>query len=242
MAAARLDLERTTLSMPFTGRIAQSNIERLQFVREGEVLLVADSMAKAEISVQVPMGNMAALLRSDKVISLVDTGSRSLGDVLGLGARVLLKNKSLTVEWAGRVARISDTLDPKTRTIGVIVEVDKPSEGVQPGVRPPLVKGFFVSVELRGHPRPQSLVVPRIALHGAKVYRVSADSRLQRRDVEVSLSGGDFVVISKGLEAGDRVVVSDLQPAIDGMLLEAVDDPATLGQLLAASGGAIRQP
>ncbi len=242
LASARLDLERTSLHMPFTGRIAETNIERLQFVREGEVLLVADGMAKAEIPVQVPIVNMAGLLRSDKVISLVDTDSGSSDPLQGLGARVLLNNAALTVEWAGRVARISDSLDPNTRTIGVIVEVDRPYDRVQPGVRPPLVKGFFVNVELRGRPRPNSLVIPRNALHGDKVYRVSGDSRLQLREVEVSLSGAEYAVISKGLDAGDRVVVSDLQPAIDGMLLEAVDDPVALERLLAETGGGDQQP
>ncbi len=237
LASARLDLERTSLRMPFTGRVAEANVERLQYLREGEVIMVADGLEKAEISVQVPMQNMAGLLHSETVLSVTGTAaSGSLGDLLGLGARVFLKNSAMTVEWPARVARISDTMDPETRTIGVIVEVDKPYEGVQPGVRPPLAKGFFVSVELSGRVRADSLVIPRNALHGDQVYLVSEDSRLQLRTVKTGLTGADFVMIKHGISASERLVVSDLQPAIQGLLLEPVDDPQTLEYLLAVTG------
>ena len=38
---------------------------------------------------------------------------------------------------------------PHPPTLGAIVEVDQPYTGVQPGVHPPLVKGFFVEVDLQ---------------------------------------------------------------------------------------------
>ncbi len=243
LGSARLDLERTTLRMPFTGRIAEANIEALQYARAGELLMVVDGLERAEISVPVPIRNMAGLLRSERVLNLGETAvPGGLGSLLGLGARVMLNNPALTVEWPARVARISDTIDPATRSIGVIVEVDKPYAGVQPGVRPPLAKGLFVNVELSGRPRPDSLVIPRNALHKDRVYLVTRDSRLAWRQVVPGLVGADYVVISQGLEAGERLVISDLQPAIDGMLLEVVDDPEALARLLAVTGAGDPQP
>jgi multidrug efflux pump subunit AcrA (membrane-fusion protein) len=154
----------------------------------------------------------------------------------------MLNNPALSVEWPARVARISDIIDPATRSLGVIVEVDKPYAGVQPGVRPPLAKGLFVNVELSGRPRPDSLVIPRNALHKDRVYVVTKDSRLAWRQVVSGLTGADYVVISEGLEAGERLVISDLQPAIDGMLLQVVDDPEALARLLAVTGTGEAQP
>ena len=69
-----------------------------------------------------------------------------LREALGLSATVRLPEFSLG--WEARFARMSDTIDPQTRTVGVIVEVDDPYEGVRPGVRPPLVKEMFVEVEI----------------------------------------------------------------------------------------------
>ena len=43
----------------------------------------------------------------------------------------------------------------------------------------------------------------------------------------VGLIQPEFVVIEEGLEAGERVVISDLVPAIEGMLLKPLpDEPA----------------
>jgi hypothetical protein len=63
------------------------------------------------------------------------------------------------------------------------------------------------------------------------------DNRLQRRPVEVLFSQGSVSVIAEGLEAGERVVVSDLLPAVEGMLLQVQIDEV-LSAELAAEGGA----
>ena len=232
LASAKLDLDRTTILMPFTGRIAQSNVELKQFIRLGEVLVIADGISKAEISVQVPMARVSSLMHSEKVVDFFNTEISDLGKVLGITARVMLKSGEATTEWEARVARISDTLDPRTRTVGIIIEVDKPYENVQPGIRPPMLKGAFMNVELRGRPLPNSLVIPRAALHDKQVYLVNNDSRLETRTVEVARADQSFVIIKSGLSEGDRIVVSDIVPAIDGMLLEAIEDKVTLSRLI----------
>jgi multidrug efflux pump subunit AcrA (membrane-fusion protein) len=108
--------------------------------------------------------------------------------------------------------------------MGFIIEVDNPYKNVQPGVRPPLVKGMFVEVELKGNPSSGNLVIPRSSVHNQHAYVVNDQKRLERRLVTTELSGSSYVVVKEGLIAGEKVVVSDLSPAIDGMLLEPVID------------------
>jgi hypothetical protein len=96
---------------------------------------------------------------------------------------------------------------------------------------------MFTEVELRGKARPHSLVIPRVALQGNRVYLFDAADRLQRREVAVTLLQSGYAVIGSGLEAGDRVVVSDPVPAIDGMLLQPVADQALLEELRRDAGG-----
>ena len=194
--------------------------------------MVADGISKAEISVQVPMAKVSSLMRSEKVVDFFNTEISDLGKVLGISARVMLNSGGVTTEWEARVARISDTLDPRTRTVGIIVEVDKPYEGVQPGIRPPMVKGAFVNVELRGKPLLDSLVIFCSVLHEGKVYIADNNSRLEKRKVVVARADQSFIVINSGLNEGERLVVSDIVPAIDGMLLEAIEDKVTLSRLI----------
>jgi len=231
---ARLDLERTVVRVPFDARIAEVNVEITQYVREGEVMAVADGMAVAEIEAQVPIGSMRQIIPVREPLSIALAAER-LPEILALEARVYLRD--IPAEWAARFARMSDTIDPRSRTIGVIVEVDEPYRKARPGVRPPLVKGMFVEVELEGPPREGALVVPRAALHEGRLYVVGEGERLVVREVEVDLVQPELVGIAGGLEPGERVVLSDLAPAIEGMLLEAVADDDALARLLAAARG-----
>ncbi|MGD8594397.1 MAG: efflux RND transporter periplasmic adaptor subunit [Gammaproteobacteria bacterium] len=233
---ADLALERTAITMPFTGRIAESNIELKQFVRQGDRLVVADGISKAEVEVDLPMERLAALVRSNKVINVEDVSTIGIGEVLGLSARVLLQRNEITNTWEGKIVRTSDTMDPRTRTIGVIVEVKNPYKDVQPGVKPPLVKGMFVEVEIRGKPMADKLVIPRSALDNQHVYVADAYNRLERRAVQTKPGGATFVIVESGLQAGERVVISDISPAISGMLLEPVVDNETLTSLVNAAG------
>ena len=237
LADAKLNLERTTILMPFDGRIAEVKVERQQFVGQGSLMMVADGIDKAEIAVQVPMERLGDLILSDVVVDPIAAEQIELGRLLGLSARVLLQQNQHLIEWEARVARLSDALDPRTRTVGVIVEVEKPYARVQPGRRPPLVKGLFVDVLLSGQPQENRIVIPLSALHGQQVYVVNQEQRLQQRTVSISSKGANYAIISSGLAAGERVITSDLISAIEGMLLKPVEDEAALKQLLTSIQG-----
>jgi multidrug efflux pump subunit AcrA (membrane-fusion protein) len=229
--SVRLDLTRTEIRLPFRARVSQVNVEQAQYVREGSVLAKADAIDKAEIEAQIPIARMRALLHSDRTLDFDRLDPGRLTDQLGIDARVWLRDPSGDVLWQGQVRRMSDTLDPDTRTVGVIVEVDEPYANVRPGKRPPLVKGLFVEVDLRGPPRPDRLVVPRHALHEGRIYLVE-DGRLIIREVVLESVQPEYAVIASGLKPGAPVIVSDLMPAIEGMRLEAQSDPEVLKRLI----------
>jgi multidrug efflux pump subunit AcrA (membrane-fusion protein) len=122
--------------------------------------------------------------------------------------------------------------------------VDRPYDKVVPGERPPLVKGMYCAVELRGRKPRQQLVIPRSALHGdrhGEVFVLDADNRLHRRAVVVAYAQSGFACIRSGLTAGEVIVVSDPMPAIPadptrgqrGMLVTPVDDPELTARILA---------
>ncbi len=241
---ARVSLGRTVIRLPFTARIAETTAEEAQFVRSGEMLVVADSIDQAEVSVQVPLERMRPLIPPGLDLSSVtDRELSQVTERLGLGAKLRLPIEGFAESWEARFDRISDTVDPKTRTLGVIVVVDQPFRSAIPGKRPPLTKNMFVQVELAGPARAAKLVVPRMALHDAgrdafAVYLVGADQRLLRQAVVPGVRQGDLVVIDQGLEAGARVVVSDLVPAVEGMLLAPSLDSDLMARLTALAGAA----
>jgi hypothetical protein len=81
---------------------------------------------------------------------------------------------------------------------------------------------MYVEVELRGRPLQDRWVVPRSAVHDKKVYICTQENRLETRPVNVEFNMGDVAVISEGLKQGEKLVLADLVPAIDGILLKPV--------------------
>ena len=237
---AREHIDRTTMSAPFDVRIAEVNVERTQFAATGEVLAVADSIDVAEIAAQIPVDKLLPLIPPDLGIEL-EVSPDNIGrliEKIGFQATVRLTAGDVTFEWPARFTRVRETVDPVTRTVGVVVSVDEPYRGTRLGERPPLTKNMYVAVELKGRRRPAAIVVPRNAVHEGMVYVVNDDSRLERRTVDVGLRQSDFVTITAGLKEGERVIVSDLSPAVEGMLLRVVEAPDLLERLRTQTTGA----
>lgn len=240
--SARLDLARTRISLPFDAKIAEVNVEAKQFVQPGGVLAIADSIDVAEVEAQMPIAQFRAMVNASVPGGLPEGGFTAqsfaqLVNVFGFTAIVRLRAGTDIVEWPARFARVSDTIDPKTRTIGAIVAVDGAYAKATPGRRPPLAKGMFVEIEIRTRAREAAIVVPRASLHEGRLYVVDSQNRLEIRPVTVGLLQGDLAVIDKGLEPGTRLVVSDLIPAIAGMLLAPRTDEEVLTRLRADAAG-----
>jgi multidrug efflux pump subunit AcrA (membrane-fusion protein) len=81
---------------------------------------------------------------------------------------------------------------------------------------------MYVSVEFLSQAI-DTLVIPRKALHENRVYVVSDENTLSIRPVQISHSQGQLVVIKGGLKEGDKIIISDLVPVIEGIKLELVE-------------------
>lgn len=241
LSSAELDLARTHIELPFDARIADVNVETAQFAQTGSILVVADSLDIAEIEAQIPISQFRAMINTNAPTdarSGITTESISfIIEKFGFEATVRLHVGEETVEWPARFARISDTIDPKTRTIGAIVAVDGAYASASPGHRPPLTKGMFVEIELRTRAIEDAITIPRAAFHNGNLYLVGDENRLEIRRVTSGLVQGNLVLVTDGLEIGDQVIVSDLIPAVENMLLTPVLDEDTQATLKAEAAG-----
>ena len=75
---------------------------------------------------------------------------------------------------------------------------------------------------IAGRTLPQQIVIPRSAIRNGRVYVMDENNRLQIRKVSKLFDQRDQSVIKQGLQAGEQLVLSDLIPAVEGMLLKPV--------------------
>ncbi len=224
---AELDLARTKVIAPFDVRIVSLAVHEARFANKGQLLFNADATDKIEIEGRFPIGLLRPLIASKQTVN-----QAGLPGALGLDAIVRLRTNTHTIEWKAKVERVAGQIDRQTQTLGVIVSVDDPYGQARPGQRPPLSRNTFVEVELRGSPKGKQVIVPASALHQGKVYVLGDEDRLEIRQVKVAFTQGRYAVLEKGLDPEEKLVVSDLIPSIQGMLLESIMDKKTRGMLM----------
>jgi len=229
----RLDVARTEIRAPFDCRLSVVNVELYQFAAAGTILLEAESIDRAEIPVSLSPKNFFTLLPREFRSSVeplpdMETIRRSFG----ITAKVRLPmDVDFPIEWNGTFSRISESMDPKTGTLTLYITVDNPYEKVIPGKRPPLITNMYVQVELKGKPLPDRFVLPRSAVHEKNVYISTPENRLEIRPVDIEFNMADMAVVSAGLKEGEILVLADLMPAVEGMLLKPVQAGDVLERL-----------
>jgi len=225
------NLDRTSITLPFNARISSLNIENNQYVSQGSSLFSAQTTDKILINAQFPLLQFRTLAKDfrgkqDLIRQAFQSGfSSELFTTLGLTAEVKL-SENINSYWQAKVERISSSLDPKTRTLGVFVSVDKPNTQIVPGFKPPLLQGMYTEVTIKGKAK-DFFVIPRDALHEGELYIVNADNKLERRILKPTLLQGDMALFEGGLQIGNKIIVSDLFPAIEDMSIKPTHDKRT---------------
>jgi RND family efflux transporter MFP subunit len=207
---ARRDLERTVIRAPFTGLVRHRSVDIGQFVSRGNAMGTLYASADAEVRLpiadrQLAFLNLALGFRGElpaelqpRVVLSADFGGREL-------------------RWEGRIVRSEAQIDTASRMVHVVARVDNAAQDA------PLTVGLFVNAEIEGLLAEEVVVLPRSALRdGNRVLIVDAEDRLRYREVELLRLHRDQVLIRAGLEPGERVCISPLQTAVDGMPVNPV--------------------
>ena len=207
---AKLNLERTVVKLPFQGIIRQKKTGVGQFVGTGSIL--ATAFSTEEVLIALP---------------LTDTELSYLGLPLAYeeerpfsGPKVsfysLVSNKNS--EWEGRIVRTAGSIDPLTRLVYVYAEVINPYQQ-----SPPLAIGMFVDAVIDGKTIKNGFLVPNSAINNnSNIYVINTNDNLEIRKIEVLGTENDYVIIKGEISEGERVVVSPLNNAKDGMALKPI--------------------
>ena len=235
-------LGRTEVSLPFDARIGTVSVEKGEFVQAGSLLFEALGVQAIEINAQISTKQFRPLVTGMRFIKEQSMDMQNpvvLQAALSsmrLEARVrLVGDASRLTVWDGTLIRLSESVDPIRDTLGLVVAVDKPYEGIIPGKRPPLLKGMYTSVEFFSPAKP-ALVLPRKAVHQGRVYIATEENTLSIRPVDVLFTQGDMIVLEEsensgsdqvginqvGINPGEKIIISDVVPVMEGMPLKII--------------------
>jgi len=215
---AERDLERTRVRAPFDGRVREKSVGVGQFVTRGSPVAKLYATDYVEVRLPIPDRQLAFI-----EVPLAGAAVDAARPIVRLHAKFAGGEHV----WSGTVVRTEGEIDPESRMVHVVARVEAPYAPGEAAGRPPLAVGLFVRAEIEGREVHGVVVLPRAAVHGNdRVWVVDAEGRLRERTVDVLRSIQDEVVVAGGLRAGERVVVSPLETAVEGMAVEAQSAPA----------------
>jgi len=212
LSKAERDITRTTVTAPYDGRVRTERVDIGQFVTRGAPIASLYATDVAEVRLPIQDEELAYLK-----LPLSGQTDQHMPTVI-LRARFAGEEHT----WQGRIVRTEGELDPKTRMINIVAQVQSPYE--RSGSRPPLAVGLFVEAEIIGKRVDNVFVLPRSALQAnEQVYVMTDENRLSFREVEIIREVGEDVYITGGLKRGETISLSTVNNAIEGMLVRPID-------------------
>ena len=207
--SAEKKLDKTEITAPYTGRIQNINIDL------GSTIIPGQSV-----------GSMYTSNEIEVTLSVKDSDLQFL-DIPMDGRKLNPDQKSIVIiksvyrgemqEWAGNLERVDGVIDPMTRMIKLIANF---KNNFIEETKPILPIGLFVEAEINGKQLEDIFMIPNTALTpNDELLVLNQDDTLEIRKVKVITKMKNYILVKEGMKAGERVVVSKLSIATNGMLV-----------------------
>ena len=204
---ARLNLRFTEIRAPFAGRLSLSQ------VHEGALI----SSAGTQLNTLVQLDPIYASFNPPDT-DLPEIQQRQSKGTIPADVSV---GRSAVAQYHGELTFLDNSITRGTGTITARATIENPNRTLLPGQ--------FVHVRLHIADRPNTLLVPQVAVGssqlGQYVYIVGPGNRLEQRYVTLGADYAPYVAVSKGVVKGERVVVGELLKLGPGAAVRPIPAP-----------------
>ena len=209
---AEENVRRTILKAPFTGLVRSENVDIGQFVSRGQPIATLYATDMVEVRLPIADRQLAFLNLPSARTGTLDPQEQP--DVL-----LTAEYAGRALSWRGKIVRTEAEIDSASRMVQLVARIDNQAAAS------PLSVGLFVNAEIAGLAAENIVILPRSALRNDnQVLVVDGEDKLRFKDVNLLRLYQDQVLIDAGINTGDRVCVSVLQTAIEGMTVNAIND------------------
>lgn len=221
-AAARLNLEYTRVTSPVSGRVGLRTVDPGNYVAGGATtgIAVITQMTPIDVQFSVPQDRVPDIERR------VAQGAK-------LGVTALDRTKANTLD-TGVFSTLDNVVDVQTGTVKAKARFGNAGSALFPSQ--------FVNVQLLLRTVEGAVVVPVTALRtagtGNYVYVINEDRTVSMRNVKRGESTVESVVITEGLQDGERVVTEGGDRLKDGSSVQLPTDAPAAPRARGGASGA----
>lgn len=189
--AAQLNVTYTRIVAPLTGRIGLRGVDKGNYVTVGDAtsICVITQIQPISVVFTIPEDALPAVRQRLRAGASLEVRALDRAQKVELGV--------------GKLDTIDNQIDTSTGMVKLRAIFDNSDESLFPNQ--------FVNVRLLVDTVKEATVVPVAAIlrgpPGTFVYLVKADDSVEIRVVELGVTDGERVAVTKGLQVGDQVVI-----------------------------------
>ena len=204
---ADLALEKTSIVSDFDGFILNKSAEIGEYINPGQIMGSIYEKGNLDVDVRIPLENLRW------IESFFEEGKTPK-------AKVTMANldKMQPFVWDAEVVRIKASIDETTRTLPMTLEIRKPELKLKNIFE--LKPGAFVKCSIIGETYKDIFVLPRYLLKRENILYTINSGHLKMKKVGILRKFEDEIYVDNGLNSGDKIIVSPLPGALDGMELK----------------------
>ncbi|MCA9182830.1 MAG: HlyD family efflux transporter periplasmic adaptor subunit [Planctomycetales bacterium] len=252
---AQLNLQRTVVRAPVSGRVVTEQVEADSYVQRGTPLVTIEDTSSVEVAVNVRMDQLYWILDQQHLSSdsLVNAAQASHYQLPRNEVKVIYQlsgRESARYEWKGVLARYDGAgIDPQSRTVPIRVLVDKPGEYLingQPARESSmsgpssLVRGMFVEAVIEAKPATPLLLVPKLSVKPAtgsnQIWKFTANPQALVQTRQSLKAAGILAEPDRkpvqGVDASSQSPTLDDPDAWEAGFLSVIDGVAVVGPYL----------
>ncbi|WP_127845661.1 efflux RND transporter periplasmic adaptor subunit [Psychroflexus aestuariivivens] len=204
---AELNLSRTRIRAPFDAHILSQNVTVGSQVAPGDDLgrLIGTDYYWVEVTIPVSKLRWLSFPNADEK-----------------GSKVILRNQSAWPEKAMRIGYLEKqigALDTQTRLARILVKVSDPLKRSKSIDGPELIVGSFVEVNIEGKSVSDVVRLNRDYVRQNNTAWVMKEGKLEIRQLELELVDAKYAYVKKGLDEGDKIVITNLSTVAEGVAL-----------------------
>ena len=201
IASAQLNLTYCYIKSPINGRVGLRQVDPGNYVTAagGTPMLTITQLHPIAVVFTLPEDELPQLAQQMRGSASLEVDAYSRDDQQKLGT--------------GKLETINNQIDQTTGTVQLKAIFDNPDNALWPNQ--------FVNAHLLLKKLQNAITAPASALQrgpdGNFTYVVDANNVVQMRPVQVSLTQGAIIVVTQGLQPGDRVVTDGQEKLSAGM-------------------------
>lgn len=215
LAQSELELGYTTVRSPIAGHISERNVDLGTLVGPGAKSLLATIVKSDTVLIDFSMTALDYLKSKERN---VDFSRKDENRAWQPYVTITLADNTVYLH-KGMVDFAEPTVDPNTGTFSVRAEMPNPERAILPGQ--------FTKVKVLLDVREKATVVPTRAISiekgGAHIFVMRADSTVEKRFIETGPEFQNNMVVERGLNPGENVVVEGYHKLTPGMKVRVSD-------------------